>query len=138
MRLGLILLDNVIDVNHFSTPSEVHVVQGNNTRLYFMLVNESVYGSAASRTRWIPSDVAALSVNFSHVDSNAAITNRSATMAFSDDDRSIWFVDIGANESIAADSLEATLTDGLVVTKLAFLGTLRSDTVSGGLGRFYC
>ena len=125
MRLGLSLLENVNSVNDFDMPSEVHITAGNTTRLYLQLQSEENYGDASTRIRWIPSSAATLSISFLYIDSNKEILNRAAVMAYPLDDRSIWYVDIGANEVIAPDSINAVLTDGLVVTKLVLFNSLR-------------
>jgi hypothetical protein len=138
MRLGLTILDNVVNVNNFDIPTEVYLVSGNTNRLYFMLQSEKKHGDATSRQRWLPGSAATIAVTFLYVDSTKEIVNRAAAMAYSTDDRSIWYVDIGANEVIAPDSINATLTDSAVVTKLALFNVLRSEVVAGGLGRYYC
>jgi hypothetical protein len=138
MRLGVTILDNVVNINTFDVPKEVFITSGNQTRLYLMLQSEKKRNDLSSRMRYIPSALATMTVTFLYIDSTKEIVNRTATMAYSADDRSIWYVDIAANEVIAPDSINAVLTDGSVVTQLSLFNTLRSEVISGGLGKYYC
>lgn len=135
MRLGIRLLDDMLSVNSFRVAEEFYHINGNSQTMYFQLVSITDACAEPVYNRYIPDDLAELSIKFLHIDSNKEII-RVATMAFPLDDRSIWKVDIAAGDSLAPDSVVATLTEGGVAQKLIFVGTFR--TVATDVDRFFC
>ena len=129
MILGFRYLDEVFSVNHFKPVEELTLIKGNTQSLFIQIGS----GYECDFVRYITDPAAVITYKFNHIDSNKVI-NGTATMAYSDDDRSIFRIDIGSDAEIAPDSLEVTLSEPTKTQKLLSLGTLRSASV--GSGRF--
>ena len=130
-------LEEVKDVNSFVEVPRLKLIKGNAQTIYFRLVQDrSGVEEHLAQLRYVPASGATMSVKFNHIDSNKVLT-RTATLAFSPDDRSIWKVDVLATDKdIAFDSMEVTLTEGALVRSIpAGSDLLVEDT---GSGRFFC
>lgn len=125
MNISLKFLDSVQNVNSFDEVNTFSLIQGNAYELHFRLFRDGL--------RYVPAVGATISVKFDNIDTNKVIT-RSAAMAFSADDRSIWKVLVLATDSIAPNSMSATLTEGSTVTKLVVNSSLLVQPLNG----FFC
>jgi hypothetical protein len=137
MKIVWKFLGYVCDYNSFAELDQLTLVKGNAETVYFRLVQEQ-QGDQSDRLadlRYIPETGATLEVKFNHIDTNAVIT-RYATMAYPNDDRSIWKIDILSTDKIALNSMTATLTEGANVRKLSSGSRLVSE--DSGSGKFFC
>lgn len=129
------LLENVSGYNNFYEVATFEHVNGNEQDLYIRLVSKNSDGLGDLATlRWIPSDTATMSVVFESIDADKQIT-RAATMAFPNDDRSIWKVTLLANESING-AMKVVLTDNGKTETLLLDGRLKASGT--GSDRFFC
>ena len=128
-RLGFTLLSSVDTVNSFQVVSELYLNGGENETLYFQLKDTT------QELRYVPTTAATIQVHFRNLDTNKLIS-RVATMVYPLDDRSIWSVPIYATDSISPDSMEAVLTDGILIKNLHLDGSLRF--IGAGDQDLYC
>ena len=138
MRLALIALKNVNNVNSFDETLELRLVQGNPADLYFRIVDldQPVKGNSDhGYLRYVPATGATMSALVRQMDSNNEVT-KVATQPFSADDRSIWKFQILATDSIQFNNLDVTLVVGGVTYHLPVISTVVSDP--SGQDRFYC
>lgn len=141
MRLALIALKNVSDVNNFDEVVTLHLQQGNPGRLYLRLVDQDrpIDCSDESRgyLRHIPNITnTSLQLTFQNIDSNAT-TVKVATQPFGpNDDRSVFYVDILATDKISFNNINALLTENGVQYNIPILSDIVDDKT--GQNRFYC
>lgn len=131
-------LEDVSNVNDFYEIDELELISGEAKTLYFQLVKvrASDLDDRLSDIRYIPEAGATINVKFQALDSNKAI-ERPATLVFSNDDRSIWKVDILATDKISSGSMKISLTEGSS-TKLIFPGKASKLSVKSDSGSYYC
>ena len=135
MQLAFRFLKQVHDENSFIETTSYTISQGNAGDLYFRLVDLDQKCQMESPLRYLPSLSASMEVQFTHIDSTKSIS-RVATMAFPDDDRSIWKVPVLSTDHFQANSLTVILTDGGVTRTLLADGELRSSRNDNG--RYFC
>lgn len=128
------LLENVNNYNTFCEVDQLEHVNGNQQDIYFRLIQKLDSCEECSGNRWLPTSLATVSVTFENLDAAKQIT-RSATMAFPNDDRSIFKVTILANESISG-AMKLALTDGGTTESILLDGRLVASSTSSN--RFYC
>jgi hypothetical protein len=126
------LLENVNDVNNFYEVEQFEHVNGNAQTLYFRLTSE-LSGNCHKYQRWIPSMSAQCTVTFDSLDC-ANVVRRAATMAFPNDDRSVWMVQLTQNDIIMGN-MRVELYDGGTRETLLLEGRLIGS--STGSSRFY-
>ena len=132
MKLIVKLLENVNDVNNFYEVEQFEHVNGNAQTLYFRLVSE-LSGNCHKYQRYIPSATAQCTVTFDSLDC-ANYVRRAATMAFPNDDRSVWMVELNQNDIIMGN-MRVELYDGGTRQTLLLEGRLIGS--SAGSSRFY-
>jgi len=132
MKNVIRLLENVNDVNNFYEVEQFEHVNGNAQTVYFRLTSE-LSGNCHKFQRYIPSTTAQVTVIFDSLDC-ANFIRRPATMAFPNDDRSIWMVQLTQND-IVMGAMKALLYDGGTMQTLTLDGRLIAR--SAGSSRFY-
>jgi hypothetical protein len=116
MLLSANLLNDVVDVNHFSVADQLEAMEGDTVQVYFQLVDRSVsWDCSPPGRRYIPQVGATVVVVLRSIDSGLTLT-KTCTQPYVND-LSIWTFSIAATESLPGTrSLKLTLTEGLVVT----------------------
>lgn len=137
MVLVFKFLEEVKDVNTFVEVDRKKIVKGNATTLYFrFLQDKTEIEDHLPHLRYVPQSGASVSVKFDHIDSEKVLT-RTATLAFSSDDRSIWKIDILSTDlNIAFNSMSVTLTEGTNTQSVLPHSDL--IVVDPSDGRLYC
>lgn len=125
MKYIVKLLDDVQNVNSFKEVDELTLVRGNPTRLYFRLMTEQKCGSGTDQLRYIPLGTTVfVEAFFDNIDDNLVVC-RVGSAAFPTVDKSIYYVDIIPQDTLAFNGMRVTVTeDGvkrsfIVVTDLA-------------------
>lgn len=138
MSVALICLKNVSDVNNFEEATELSLVQGNPETLYFRIVNHdrAVGDGIYERFIYPTSPTVSLTIKFNAIDTNGSIS-LPATLAFPNDDRSIYSVPILPSCKIAYGSVQGVLTVGANTYKLELLTELTQKS-NDPSGKFYC
>lgn len=105
MKLSAKFLKNVADVNCFQYVTQWDISEGSAQRLYFQVVDKLKedlrYLSQATAT--------SIDVIFLSVESDEEIT-KTATQAFADD-KSIWYIDLDADEVPNSGAVKFTITE---------------------------
>lgn len=132
MLLSARPLAAVATVNVFEVVDVVQFNQGDATRVYFQLIDAALdrpeQGFSPAGRRYMPASGATLSVTLTSIDAGKAVT-RAASMAFSADDRSIWYVQMQAADTIAGTvDIQLTLTEGATVTRGRLKAGVRIST----------
>jgi hypothetical protein len=119
MRLGFVLLKNVVDANRFLESKEVESTAGNPVTVYLRLVDldqpDPLKGEG--HLRYLPVVGATLAALFNNLN-DALKINRFPVQPFPNDDRSIWSFQLLAGETVAPNSLEVRLTESGVTSLL--------------------
>lgn len=135
MRILMRLLESVLGYNSFCEVDELDYSQGSGDSIYFRLIQDKSGGcEECNKLRWIPSPTATMSFTFNNIDSNAVIT-RTGVMAFPNEDRSVWRVDMMPGDKITG-VVSATLTDGGKTITVPLDGRL--NVISTGDDNFFC
>jgi hypothetical protein len=134
-NLGLILLNNVLDVNNFQPTLSLTINSGNSGTLYFRLVNQNQALGGGFFERYIATSPT-LTVNFNN---NNLANNLSlpATQPFAGD-ASIFSVAILPSYNIASLGLTATVTFGGNTYNVPILSKLLVQATGNPSGTFYC
>lgn len=136
-KIAYKFLENVNNANNFYAVSELEIVQGNATTLYFRLY--TLFGADSNNKiadlRYLPQVGATMEVEFNHIDTNQKIT-RVASQPYPTDDRSIWKVDILATDKISFDSMTVKLTEGANTQIIQGASKLKVSKTDNG--KFYC
>jgi hypothetical protein len=135
MKLGFRLLDDVFSCNYYREVEELTISRGDVGFLYFQLVSVRDICKTETLLRHIPEAGATVMVKVKHIDTNREIS-RPANQVFPLDDRSIWRVEIRADDVIGPDALTVILTEGGVQRVLQLVGSLRS--AESGYEAFFC
>ena len=136
MLLSARMLSDVGGVNIFEVADKAQFTQGDETTIYFQLIDASLdtpaKGFSPSGRRFMPAAGATLSVVFDNINDAKKIT-RAATQPFALD-ASIWAVQVFSTDAIAPGtvSLTLTLTEGPKVTKGIVLGAVGVTSATGG------
>lgn len=129
------LLESVNNFNDFIEVSKFEHVNGNQQDLYFRLIQKKAVDSGDfNDLRWLPTDLATVSVNFDSLDS-AKVINRAATMVYPDDDRSVFKVTLLPGDLLNG-SMKVVLTDGGLTETLLLDGRLVASGTDSG--QFFC
>ena len=129
MRLSARILSHVADVNTFEAADQAEFTEGDTTHVYFQLIDESADKSTAGFNppgrRYVPDATCTVQVVFQSVEASRSL-QRSASMAFPNDDRSIWKVAILATDKIVGSrDMKLTMTEGTGVTQRTLNGILK-------------
>lgn len=145
MRLGFILLDNVLDVNNFKETRELDLVSGNPADLYFRIVQlDKDCGEQKGEEhylRFIPPSGATCTAQINNMN-DSLVLNASSTPAitptqpYASSDASIWKIQIPANAVINPNSLDIQLTYSGNTYNLIGISELRQSSV--GQNKYYC
>ena len=109
MVKGFILLDKVKDINSFEEVSELELVSGNASRVYFQIVDANSFSECAETYRRVMPQCATLDVKVTFLDIDEEFTiERVATQAFADD-KSIWYVNILETDQLAPNSMMVSI-----------------------------
>ena len=138
MLLSARMMDDVSGVNNFGYTPTAEMSQGNQTDVYFQLIDASVdlptTGLNPSGRRYCPSTAATLQVCFKSID-NSVTVQRFAAPAFSTQDLSMWKVTIFATDNLLGTyTMFLRLTDGSMVT----LGSVGMALQVQGLRQSVC
>lgn len=135
MKKMLKLLDSVTSYNSFCEIKTLEVVNGNQTDLYFRIIQKNS-GSCedCNNTRFLPSSSATLQLIFENLDEALQIT-RYATMVYPNDDRSIFKVTLLNTDKISG-SVKAILTDGGISETILLDGRIKVSSTDSS--RFHC
>lgn len=117
VNLTLKLLNNVFSSNAFHEVERIELIRRNPYQLYFRIIQPTQDG-----IRYITNPAASVICKFasnSYPDAvddhqHTCAIERAATMAFPNDDRSIWTVPILPTDTLQYSSMTADLTDGPV------------------------
>jgi hypothetical protein len=120
MILSARMMKDVSGVNNFSYTPTAETVQGNQTDVFFQLVDAGVdlptTGLNPPFRRFCPSSVATLQVTFKSID-NAVTVCRFASPAFLTQDTSVWKLTIFATDNLVGTyTMFLKLTDGSTIT----------------------
>lgn len=138
MRLALIALKNVNNVNNFDETLELRLVQGNPTDLYLRVVDldQLVKGcSEHGYLRYVPATGATMAAVVNTIDLNNVVS-KVGTQPFLADDRSIWSFQILATDKIQFNNLNVSITISGVTYKLPVISSIVAD--ASGQDRFFC
>ena len=127
MRLYAYPLNDVNDVNSFEIERQIEITEGDIVTFYFQIIDKSVWKDHNPLgRRYIPADVASLSITMKSIDSDETIT-ADATQPFSED-LSIWSVDLDTEDTVAGTyGMSLELTEGQ---------TLVDEELTGGTSKF--
>lgn len=119
MLLSLRPLIDVCSVNVFSPAKQVSFTEGDQTTLYFQLVNLAVdrsdQGFSPAGRRYIPAVGATVNFQFGNID-DAKKVSRAAFQPFAQDS-SIWAVNVLSSDPIVGTcNIRVTLTEGSTIT----------------------
>ena len=119
MKLGIRILDCVVDVNHFEPTTTVEWTEGDSPAIYFQLVDErkdkANEGFSPPFRRFMPATGATMAITLESIDDAKRVT-RAATQPFSND-ASIWMVDVLSTDLIGGTiNMRVVLTEDSVVT----------------------
>lgn len=120
MRLGLVMLDNASVLNGLKYLNQVYISPGDTASVFFQIVDlDSVNQNNLIGNRYMPISGATMSMIIQSVNDRKTLV-LTPTMAFPNDDRSIWTFSLTQYQtSIAAGvNLIATLTEGTKVTNI--------------------
>lgn len=128
------LLEDVFSENSFCEVDKFEYVSGSAITLYIRLkqVKTKTCGDCdCDGLRYLPkvTPTPTLSLKFGSIEDERVIT-KSATMAYPNDDRSIWKVDILPTDTISG-MLSGTLTEGSKVTQIPLQGRLMVSSGDG-------
>lgn len=132
MKIVMKSLEDVNSENSFCEVDSFEYVNGSQQTLYFRLIQESSRKcgdcSGCENLRYLPkaSPVPTLKIKFDSVESERII-EKVATMAYPNDDRSIWKVDMIPADNISGLA-SATLTEGSKITQISLKGRLMVTT----------
>jgi hypothetical protein len=155
MRLALIALRNVSNVNAFDETFELRLNANTPSTVYMRLVdldrpltinlggavgyspytNPQAANPGNGYTRFIPATGSSMIVNLNQIDSNNVVQKVGA-QPFSADDRSIWSIQILATDKVSFNNMQAVLTMSGVDYPLSIISSVVSDT--SGSGQFFC
>jgi hypothetical protein len=111
MKLSAKTLVNVSNVNDFEYIDQWEINEGSAHRLHFQIIDthkeDLRYLSQATV-------IDAVTVTFLSIDDNSEIT-KTATQAFTDD-KSVWYIDLAANEVPNPGAIKISITEDGVVT----------------------
>lgn len=126
---GFILLDRVLDVNNFQPVNELHLIRGNQSTLYFQIVDWQSFKDCIESYKRVMPQGANIEVKVTFLDIDEAFTvERMASQPFPDD-RSIWSVEVLSTDQLAPNSMMVSLLVDGDEELLMGLGDLRfSDT----------
>lgn len=129
MRLSARILSHVADANTFEVHEQAEFTEGDSTYIYFMLIDETadraVEGFNPPGRRYIPNVTSTLAVSFLSVEASRSL-QRNASMAFPNDDRSIWKVPVYATDKLVGSrDMKLTLTEGTGASQKTTSGVVR-------------
>jgi hypothetical protein len=133
-------LEDVCGANDFYELDQVELLQGEAATLYFRLITIRAADSDdnLSNIRYLAQAGSTMNVQFVALDSNASIT-RPATMAFPNDDRSIWQVSILATDKISFGGMKLSLTEGANTRTILPGPAVKLTSISAdGSGKYFC
>lgn len=126
MRLSAKLLKSVVNVNSFAYTSQWDIAEGNAQRLYFQFVDKH-----QSDLRYLSQATPlSASVTFDNIDDSLEIV-KSATQAFADD-KSIWYIDLAADEVPSNGAVQFSFDEDGVVTNFRVDFAITVDLLNAG------
>jgi hypothetical protein len=127
MKLSAKLLKNVANVNCFQYVSQWDIAEGSAQRLYFQIVdklkNDLRYLSQATL-------IDSVTVTFLSIDETTEIV-KSATQAWADD-KSVWYIDLDANEVPNSGAVKFSITEDGVESKFKVDQAIVVDLLESG------
>ena len=132
MKIVMKSLEDVNSENSFCEVDSFEYVNGSEQTLYFRLIQESARKcgdcNGCENLRYLPksSPAPTLSIKFDSVEDEKVIT-KTATMAYPNDDRSIWKVTMIPADKIGG-VVSATLTEGSKITQISLKGRFMVST----------
>lgn len=127
MKLSAKLLKNVANVNCFQFVSEWDISEGSANRLYFQIVDKLKddlrYLSQATV-------IDSVTVTFLSIDETSEIV-KTATQAWTDD-KSIWYIDLAANEVPNPGAVKFCITEDGVASKFKVQQAIVVDLLESG------
>ena len=129
MRLGLVMLDPNSTLNNLKYLREVYVNQGDTPTILFQIIDlDTADQNNLIGDRYIPATGATVQLTITSVnDANTLVLN--ASMAFPNDDRSVWTFSMTSNQTTKAAgvNINAVLTQGqqvnnIVAKNVLFIG----------------
>ena len=143
MRLGFVLLDNVLDVNNFKEAKELSLVSGNPSELYFRLIqlDKNCNEDQEHYLRFIPPPGAVCIAQINNLDDSLVLNNTTSPsiiplQPYPTTDASIWKIQIPAGAVINPNSLDIQLSYSGNTYNLISVSELRQSPV--GQNKFYC
>lgn len=118
MQLGLVMLDSNSTLNNLRYLREVYVNPGDTAVLMFQLVDlDTVDQNDLIGTRYMPITSATMAANIPSVNDLYTI-NTVPTMAFPNDDRSIWIIPLSSvqTKTAAGCNINIVLTEGTKIS----------------------
>lgn len=135
MKKMLKSLDSVTSYNSFCEIKTLEVVNGNQTDLYFRIIQKnSTSCEDCDNLRFLPSSAATLQIMFENLDEALQIT-RYATMVYPNDDRSIFKVTLLSTDKISG-AIKAILTDNGISETILLDGRIKVSSTDSS--RFHC
>lgn len=127
MKLSAKLLKNVANVNCFQYISQWDIAEGSAQRLYFQIVDKlkddlRYLSQAAS--------IDSVTVTFLSIDETTEIV-KSATQAWTDD-KSVWYIDLTANEVPNSGAVKFSITEDGVESKFKVDQAIVVDLLESG------
>ena len=126
---GFIFLNQVLDVNNFQPASEITLIRGNDSTLYFQIVDAGSFEDCVESYKRVMPQGTTIEVQVTFLDVDETFTiERMATQPFPDD-KSIWSVEILSTDRLAPNSMMVSLiVDGeeellMSLADLRFSGT---------------
>jgi hypothetical protein len=126
MKLSAKFLKNVSNINNFQYVNQWDISEGSANRLYFQIIDK-----LKDNLRFITQATTySVSVTFLSIDSNSEIT-KSATQPFADD-KSIWYIDLAANEVPNSGAVKFSITQDSVESKFKVEQAIVVDLLENG------
>lgn len=127
MKLSAKFLKNVANVNNFQYADQWDIAEGSAHRLYFQIVDvlkdNLRYMSQAT-------SIDSVTVTFLSIEDDSEIT-KTATQAWSDD-KSIWYIDLAANEVPNSGAVKFSITEDGVTTQFRVAQAIVVDLLEAG------
>lgn len=127
MKLSAKFLKNVANINNFQYADQWDIAEGSAQRLYFQIVDtlkdDLRYMSQATV-------INAVTVTFLSIDDDSEIT-KTATQAWSDD-KSIWYIDLAANEVPNSGAVKFSITEDGVAKQFRVAQAIVVDLLETG------
>ena len=135
MKYIVKLLDDVKSVHSFKEVDELTLIRGNATKLYFRLITEEKCGTGTDQVRYIPLGTTVfVETFFDNIDDNLVVC-RVGVAAFPTTDKSIYYIDIIPQDTLAFNGMRVTVTEDGV--KRNFIVTTDLASEDTGDSRFF-